>query len=83
MTIEIVQRFLESSVGKQISFPHPGQTGFPFLMVMFDSSNEAPGRTDCKAKNLSSLQCTVAEKNQEIPPKIVIFGKMIIFGGFS
>ena len=31
-------------------------------MGVFDSSNEGPGRTDCNAKNLNSLQCTVAEK---------------------
>ena len=30
---------------------------------MFDSSNEAPGRTDYKATNINSLWCTLAEKN--------------------
>ena len=49
-------------------------------MGVFDSSNEAPGRTECNAKNLRSSSWTFAEKNQEIPPKMVIFGEMVIFG---
>ena len=36
-----------------------------------------------RKKNLSSLQSTVFEKNQEKLPQIVIFEKMRIFGSFS
>ena len=32
---------------------------------VFDSLNEAPGRTDCNAKNLNSVQFSIAEKVQE------------------
>ena len=37
---------------------------------VFDSSNEAPGRTDCNAKNLNSVRCTIAEKIKNKQPKI-------------
>ena len=49
---------------------------------MFDGSNEALGRTDCNGKNLNSLRCTIAEK-QENPQKMIILPKNNIFGVFS
>ena len=42
-------------------------------MGMFDSSNEASGCTDYNAKNLNSLQCTVAEKIKKNSKKIHFF----------
>ena len=51
-------------------------------MGVFDSSNEAAGRTDCNTKDLSSLCCTVAEKIAKTQ-KITIFSKMTIFMGIS
>ena len=38
-------------------------------MGVFDSLNEASGCTDYNAKNLNSLQCTVAENIKKNPPK--------------
>ena len=54
-------------------------------MGVFDSSNEAPGRTYCNAKNLKSLQCTVAEKIKKTPQKIHFFQKgpfLVVFPDF-
>ena len=51
-------------------------------MGVFIRSNEVPGRTNCNAKNLRSLCCTVA-KNQEKTPKMAIAWKMGILWGFS
>ena len=50
---------------------------------LFDSLNEAFWCTDHNAKNLSSLQSPISEKNQEKPQKMGIFEKIIIFGVFS
>ena len=52
-------------------------------MGVFDSSNEAPGRTDYNAENLNSLQCTVAEKiTTTKKPKNYNFSKKDHFGRF-
>ena len=44
-------------------------------MGVFDSSNEASGCTDYKAKKLNSLQCTVAEKIKKNQKQIQMFHK--------
>ena len=49
---------------------------------MFYSSNEAPERTDCNAKNIKSLRCTVAEKIKKNPRKGVIFQQKYHFWWF-
>ena len=54
-------------------------------MGVFDSSNEASGCTDYNAKNLNSLQCTVAEKIKKNPQKIQFFQKLpflVVFPDF-
>ena len=50
-------------------------------MEVFDSSNEAPGRTDNTAKNLNPLLCTVA-KTIKKNPKSDRFSKRLKFWGF-
>ena len=51
-------------------------------MGLFDSPNEAPGRTDCNAKNLNSLRCTVAEKIKKNHQKWYFCWKITPFRGF-
>ena len=49
---------------------------------LFDSLNEAFWCTDYNAKNFSSLQNQISEKNEEKPKKIGIFEKMVFFWRF-
>ena len=51
-------------------------------MEVFDSSNEAPGHTDCKAKNLRSLCLTVAEIFLKNNKKNIFFQKLPFLGVF-
>ena len=41
---------------------HYNPTNKNHCMEVYDSSNEAPGNTDCNAKKLRSLRCNIAEK---------------------
>ena len=45
----------------------------------FDSSIESFWRTECNAKNISSLQSTIYEKNQENLAKMVKNGQKLPF----
>ena len=48
-------------------------------MGVLDRLNEAPGLTDCNAKDLCSLQYTVAKKNLKKKPwKNSHFGKITV-----
>ena len=51
-------------------------------MEVFNSVNEAPGRTDCNAKNLNSVQCTVTEKIKKNSQKWPFFQKLPCFEVF-
>ena len=62
--------------------PHFKRKNENHCLGVYDSLNEAPGRTECNAKNLNSVRCTVAEKIKKNSQKWPFFQKWPFLGIF-